>query len=104
MAFTYYLPGENNSPEEYGTFTNSVIIIGSNGSGKSKLGAWIEQNYAQSTHRIGAQRSLEFGTYIKQMSYEQATNKLISGTEKIVKIITNDGNGMEKNGTIHPFF
>ena len=81
MAFTYYLPGQNNTRVEYGTTSNSVIVIGANGSGKSKLGAWIEQNYVQNTHRIGAQRSLEFGTYIKQMSYEQATNKLISGSE-----------------------
>jgi ATPase subunit of ABC transporter with duplicated ATPase domains len=82
MDFTYYLPGPNNTRIEYNTSSNSVIIIGANGSGKSKLGAWIEKNYAQNTHRIGAQRSLEFGTYIKQMSYEQATNKLISGSEE----------------------
>ena len=81
MDFTYYLPGPNNTRIEYNTSSNSVII-GANGSGKSKLGAWIEKNYAQNTHRIGAQRSLEFGTYIKQMSYEQATNKLISGSEE----------------------
>ena len=82
MAFIYYLPGADNSPEEYSTSTNSVIIIGANGSGKSKLGAWIEKSDVQNTHRIGAQRSLEFGTYIKQMSYEQATNKLISGSDE----------------------
>ncbi len=52
MAFTYYLPGQNNTRMECGTSSNSVIIIGANGSGKSKLGAWIEQNYVQSTHRI----------------------------------------------------
>ena len=44
MAFTYFLPDENGSKEEHGTSSNAVIIIGANGSGKSKLGAWIEQN------------------------------------------------------------
>lgn len=83
MAFIYYLPSTDNSKDkvECGTNTNSVIIIGANGSGKSKLGAWIEQNDSQNTHRIGAQRSLIFGSYIKQMSYEQATHKLLSGSD-----------------------
>lgn len=54
MDFTYYLPGPNNTRIEYNTSSNSVIIIGANGSGKSKLGAWIEKNYAQNTHRIAA--------------------------------------------------
>ena len=85
MAFTYYLPGKDGIPVECGTTSNSVIIIGANGSGKSRLGAWIEQKYVQNTHRIGAQRSLEFGTYIKQMSYEQATNKLTFGSEETRK-------------------
>lgn len=43
MDFTYYLPGPNNTRIEYNTSSNSVIIIGANGSGKSKLGAWIEK-------------------------------------------------------------
>lgn len=83
MAFVYYLPSNDNvkNKVECGTNINSVIIIGANGSGKSKLGAWIEQSNPSITHRIGAQRSLIFGSYIKQMSYEQATHKLLSGTD-----------------------
>ena len=38
MAFTYYLPDENGNKVEYGTSSNAVIIIGANGSGKSKKG------------------------------------------------------------------
>lgn len=81
MAFTYWLPDKDLGHIECGTTSNSVIIIGANGSGKSKLGAWIEKYNFQTTHRIGAQRSLEFGNYIQQMSYEQATHKLLSGTD-----------------------
>jgi len=40
----YWLPSkENGSKVVYETEYNSVVIIGGNGSGKSKLGAWIEQ-------------------------------------------------------------
>lgn len=81
-TYTYILPGENNTLCSCNTETNSLIIIGANGSGKSKLGAWIEQQKPEDTHRIGAQRSLIFGNYIQQKSYEQSTNLLLYGTEK----------------------
>lgn len=74
MDYKYCLPNETNQPTEYITQNNSVIIIGANGSGKSKLGEWIEKQDEKTTHRIGAQRSLVFGHYIQQKSYEQATD------------------------------
>lgn len=80
MSFKYYLPDENNNRIEHLTETNSVVIIGANGSGKTKLGEWIEKNFG--AHRIGAQRSLTFGDYITQRSHEQATNLLIFGHER----------------------
>lgn len=81
MDYKYCLPNETNQPVEYITQNNSMIIIGANGSGKSKLGEWIEKQDEKTTHRIGAQRSLVFGHYIQQKSYEQATNLLIYGQE-----------------------
>lgn len=42
--FKYALPDENNNPVSQEIDSNSLIIIGANGSGKSKLGAWIEEN------------------------------------------------------------
>lgn len=51
MAFTYFLPDENGNKTEHGTTSNAVIIIGANGSGKSKLGAWIEQQDMEQIHR-----------------------------------------------------
>ena len=79
--YRYVLPGENNNPVEYQVKCHSMIIIGANGSGKSQLGAWIEKNNPNDTHRIGAQRSLMLGNYIQQKSYEQATNLIIYGQE-----------------------
>lgn len=43
-TYTYYLPDSNSAPQPYETPVNSIIIIGANGSGKSKLGAWIESH------------------------------------------------------------
>ena len=75
--YNYILPDENNNPVSKETKCHSIIIIGANGSGKTRLGAWIEKNMIDETHRISAQRALTFGTYIKQKSYEQAINLVI---------------------------
>jgi len=77
MDYKFYLPDKDNNPIENVTQNNSVIIIGANGSGKSKLGEWMEKKNEKEIHRIGAQRSLTFDKYIQQRSYEQA---YISGT------------------------
>lgn len=82
MEYKYYLPNDNNQAKEYVTKNNSLIIIGGNGTGKSKLGEWMEKNQVISTHRIGAQRSLVFGHYIQQKSYEQAINLLMYGQQE----------------------
>lgn len=79
MAFTYFLPDENGNKTEHGTTSNAVIIIGANGSGKSKLGAWIEQNDFENVHRIGAQRNLNFNENIPLKSYSQAEDKVFYG-------------------------
>ena len=80
MAFTYWLPGEDGQKIECGTDSNSVVIIGANGSGKSKLGAWIEQQSFESVHRVGAQRNLNFNENISLKSYEQAEDLVFYGT------------------------
>lgn len=82
MAFIYYLPGENGEKNEYGTNFNSVIIIGANGAGKSKLGAWIEQQDFANTHRIGAQRNLNFNENVPLKSYSQAEDMVFFGTNE----------------------
>lgn len=94
MLGLFYNKEMNNSKEykyklplkdqiEYSTSNNSLIIIGANGSGKSKLGAWIEQQDMENVHRIGAQRSLNFGDFIELKSREQAENSLLYGVDNI---------------------
>ena len=72
MAFAYYLPDESGNKTEHQTEFNSVIIVGANGSGKSKLGAWMEQQNMDNIHRIGAQRNLNFKENVPLKSYSQA--------------------------------
>ena len=80
-SYKYILPDQNNNPDEKETNYQSMIIIGANGSGKSRLGAWIEQNSLDKVHRISAQRSLTFNKYINLKPYEVAKNLLVYGQE-----------------------
>ncbi|EIK80910.1 ABC transporter, ATP-binding protein-related protein [Gardnerella vaginalis 1400E] len=86
-SYKYKLPKTNGGIEEHTINNNSVIIIGANGSGKSKLGAWIEDQDSDIVHRIGAQRNLNFNPNLPLSNYDDAKNKIIYGTddEDIVK-------------------
>ena len=94
-SYKYKLPTINGGSKEYITINNSIIIIGSNGSGKSKLGAWIEEKDPLEVHRIGAQRNLNFKENIPLSNYNYAKNRifleLIINTTFKIKIRDLDG-------------
>lgn len=75
MSFEYKLP----DGKTYTTQNNSVIIVGANGSGKSRLGAWIEEQNMKNVHRISGQRILNFNEYIPLKSETQASKELWYG-------------------------
>ena len=77
MAYKYWLPDQHGEKKEYETEQNAVIIIGANGAGKSKLGAWIEQQSFDNVHRVGAQRNLNFNEHIQLKSYQGKVINLI---------------------------
>ena len=80
MKFKYWLPDKNNEKQEYETDKNAIIVVGANGSGKSKLGAWIEQQSMDLVHRIGAQRNLNFNENISLRNYSQSEDLVFYGT------------------------
>ncbi|WP_337874355.1 DUF4435 domain-containing protein [Exiguobacterium sp.] len=82
MTFIINLPGENGQIQQETFESNSLIIIGANGAGKSRLGAWIEQNDFRNVHRVSAQRSLSFDDFISLKSQKQTENLLWFGIER----------------------
>lgn len=80
-SYKYKLPTINGESKEHTTNNNSIIIIGANGSGKSKLGAWIEGEDPLEVHRIGAQRNLNFKENIPLSNYDYAKNRIFFGTD-----------------------
>ena len=57
-----------------------MVIVGANGTGKTRLGVWIEQAATTKTHRITAQRvPLTIPPFVQPRVYEQAEANLIFG-------------------------
>jgi energy-coupling factor transporter ATP-binding protein EcfA2 len=54
------LPGKKDSEPQYLEIDRGIVIIGANGSGKTRFSAQIERGFLREVHRITAQKSLEF--------------------------------------------
>lgn len=59
--------------------SKSIIIIGANGSGKTRFGTDIETRYNNKTHRISAQKSLSMPKHVSPTSKETAKNDFLYG-------------------------
>lgn len=70
-------PGQAN---EQWTDVRSVVVVGANGSGKSRFGVVIESNANPFAHRITAQRALSIPDVIQPRPYEQAESTLHYGS------------------------
>ena len=59
----------------------SILLVGANGSGKTRLGTWIEMQSPQSklVHRISAQKSLAMPDSTTPVSIELAEKDLLFG-------------------------
>lgn len=58
---------------------NQLVIIGANGSGKTRFGSNIERRYNQVTHRISAQKSLSMPEFVSTKSKEVAESEFLYG-------------------------
>lgn len=79
--FKLILPKANGSTMEL-TSNQSILLIGANGSGKTRLGTWIEMTSPQSirVHRLSAQKSLSMPDTTTPMSIERAERDLLFGS------------------------
>lgn len=76
---TYLLPDVDGNARTYTTDINSLVIIGANGSGKTHLGVWMEQQSPEKVHRIAPQRSLNFESHVSLKGYETAEKLVLYG-------------------------
>ncbi|MEO7557985.1 MAG: ABC transporter ATP-binding protein, partial [Gammaproteobacteria bacterium] len=79
------LPKASGSTTEV-TSNQSILLIGANGSGKTRLGTWIEMTSPQSklVHRLSAQKSLSMPDTTTPVSIERAERDLLFGSADAV--------------------
>jgi hypothetical protein len=80
MILQIPIPNNASGTQPLDTNGNPIVIIGANGSGKSRMGFFIERNNATPfTVRISAHRALSLPDYAQPYNLEQATNLLRTG-------------------------
>jgi len=57
-----------------------IVVVGANGSGKSRLGWWIEEQDTANVHRVSAQKSLALPEEVRTWSLDKATETFTYGT------------------------
>jgi hypothetical protein len=72
-------PKKKGTPNVRFEDVRSMVIVGANGSGKSRMGAKIEQMAGANAHRLSAQRALTIPAYVQPRAYEQAECTLLYG-------------------------
>lgn len=77
------LPATTNHPEGSNQIDHhgSVVIVGANGAGKTRLGAWIELHspHRDLAHRVAAQKILNMPISVSPLGFEFAESNLLYG-------------------------
>lgn len=83
------VPGEE--PTAYVSSEGPVVIVGANGSGKTRLGTWIEfeSEYKERVHRISAQKSLAMPPSATSIDVDRALADLLHGDDAMLSNLSN---------------
>ena len=67
--------------EKYIENKSSIVLIGANGAGKTRMSVWIDENNPESSiHRISAQKSLNLPQMVSPIEIGTAEEELLYGT------------------------
>lgn len=66
--------------EQYIENKNSIVLVGANGSGKTRMSVWIDDNNHINTHRVSAQKSLNMPQAVSPADMDKASEMFIYGT------------------------
>ena len=74
------LPNKKGTPNSTPNIDfEQLVVVGANGSGKTRFGFNIEEKYLGKTHRISAQKSLSFPKEVSPKSMERAKREFFFG-------------------------
>ncbi|WP_082477456.1 AAA family ATPase [Methylobacterium sp. Leaf93] len=79
MPFSISIPGPHTSTEITANEGKTVIFVGANGGGKTRLAVLIERTFGSRSHRIAAHRALKLNPSVAKISKEWAIRGLKTG-------------------------
>lgn len=81
MTFNFQIPGPEHQTLIDIALGSSVIFVGANGSGKTRLAVFIEETVGEAAHRISAHRALSLNPAVPKIRAAEAYRKLRYGAE-----------------------
>lgn len=103
-----FLPASTSSGDTSVESSGSIVIIGANGSGKTRIGAWIEFDSQQKelVHRVSAQKSLRMPNSNSPKAVDEAEAELLYGHLEALKrgnpIVYKKGHRWRDKPVLHP--
>lgn len=102
MTFTIDIPTLNGQEEIKIEAGSSMIFVGANGTGKTRLAAYIEEALGLDAHRISAHRALSLNPTVSKISESKALMGLRVGYEGDgAQIIHRQGSRWSDKGSVH---
>ena len=69
-----------NGQEQYIEDKNSIVLIGANGAGKTRMSVWIDENNPEyPVHRVSAQKSLNMPKIVRPTEISTAEEEFLYG-------------------------
>ena len=70
-----------NDNESFIEGKQSIVLLGANGAGKTRMSVWIDENNPElNVHRISAQKSLDMPEYVSPTELKKAEDRFLYGT------------------------
>ena len=80
MSFQFSIPGPHNPTDINVPPGSSVVFVGANGGGKTRLAVWLESHLGSAAHRISAHRALTLKSSVPKINERHALLGLRTGS------------------------
>ena len=82
MTIEFSVPTPEGVKDLAVTAGESIIFVGANGGGKTRLAVYVENRLGIQAHRISAHRALDLNPDVEKISEQKALNRLRTGHER----------------------
>lgn len=102
MTFNIYVPTSDANEEIRIEPGSSIVFVGANGTGKTRLATYIEKTLDLNAHRISAHRALSLNPSVPKISENKALSGLRIGyADENAKVQNREGHRWGSKGSVH---